>query len=66
MLSSYLVLPSKEACDGFGWCKVYIFSQMKIVRKDACFAPSESDFVIGVLKNNIRRNSYKKYIHAHC
>jgi hypothetical protein len=29
----------------FGWCKASIFSHMKIVRKDICFAPSESEFV---------------------
>jgi hypothetical protein len=50
MLSSYIAVPSKEACDGFTWCKLYIFSHIKIVRKDVCFAPSESDVVIGVIK----------------
>jgi hypothetical protein len=65
MLSSYLVVPSKEACDGFGWCQLYIFSHMKIGGKDVCFAPPEPEFVIGVLKKNIRRNPYKKYNNVH-
>ncbi len=36
----------------FGWCEAYIFSRMKMVRKDICFAPSKSEFVNGIYKKS--------------
>jgi hypothetical protein len=43
-----IAVPSKEAGDSFGWCVAFIFSHMKIVRKDIFLAPSGSEFGNGI------------------
>jgi hypothetical protein len=47
VIQSYHPKKLVAALDG---AKYYIFSHIKIEKKDVCFALSESEFVIGVLK----------------